>query len=581
MALQNPCLVNMSIHQTLTERFKTVLVRLSGLDSADPIVQVASRPDFGDYQINGIMALAKSLKRPPRELAQEVVQHIDGQGLIGTMEVAGPGFINVTLAPDFICSKLQHASDSDQLGITLGPSQRVVVDYSSVNLAKEMHVGHLRSTIIGDAMARVHEFLGNIVIRQNHVGDWGTQFGMLVAFLVESRKGSVTEADLSDLESFYRQAKARFDDPIFADVARQYVVRLQAGDPEVLALWRHFVEVSMSHCDKVYEQLGVQLTRDDVRGESAYNDELTSLVQGLLDAGIAHTSEGATVVTVEAFKGREGEASAFMVRKKDGGFMYGTTDLAAVRYRAQVLKADRCLYVVDSRQALHFQQLFAVARRAGFVLPNVTLQHVAFGMVLGKDGKPFKTRAGESIKLTDLLREAVERAHQLVMQKNPEMPPQQQHAIAQAVGIGAVKYADLSKNRSSDYVFDWDSMLSFEGNTAPYLQYACVRPSRIAQRARTWDNAIPFSITGPAERALALLLLRFEDTLIMVARDSTPHVLCSYLYELASAYSRFYEHCPIIQEDHLDVGRLKLSNLAGRTLSVGLDLLGIEALHEM
>ena len=573
----------MSIYQTLTERFKTVLVRLSGLDSADPIVQVASRPGFGDYQINGIMGLAKLLNRPARELAQEVVQNIDRQGLISTMEVAGPGFINVTLDPDFIHSKLEHASHSSQLGVASMPPQRVVIDYSSVNLAKEMHVGHLRSTIIGDAMARIYEFLGHTVIRQNHVGDWGTQFGMLVAFLVESRKDSdsVPQSDLSDLESFYRQAKARFDDPAFADVARQYVVRLQAGDPQVLALWQHFVKISMSHCDKVYEQLGVQLTRHDVRGESAYNEELAALVQGLLDTGIAHTSEGAIVVSIEELKGREGDASAFMVRKKDGGFMYGTTDLAAARYRAQVLKAHRCLYVVDSRQALHFQQLFAVARRAGFVPPDMILQHVAFGMVLGKDGKPFKTRAGESIKLSNLLLEAVERAYQLVVQKNPEMPPEQQRNIAKAVGIGAIKYADLSKNRSSDYIFDWDSMLSFEGNTAPYLQYACVRPSRIAQRVQTWDNTLPFSITAPAERALALLVLRFEDTLSIVIRDNTPHVLCSYLYELACAYSRFYEHCPVIQEDHLDVGRFKLSNLAGRTLSVGLNLLGIEALTEM
>lgn len=571
----------MSIQQLLAERFKAALIRISGLESVDPIVQVAGRPEFGDYQVNGVMALAKSLKRNPRELAQEVIQQVDATGVIAKMEVAGPGFINVTLDLEFIRASLQRASDSQQLGVSAQAPQCVVVDYSSVNLAKEMHVGHLRSTIIGDTIARVNEFLGHTVIRQNHVGDWGTQFGMLVAFLVESRNGAVSETALSDLESFYRQAKARFDDPAFADLARQYVVKLQAGDTEVLGLWRHFVEVSMSHCDKVYEKLGVHLTREDVRGESAYNDDLPGLVSELREAGISQVSEGADVVMVEEFKGREGEASTFMVRKKDGGFMYGTTDLAAARYRAQVLKADRCLYVVDSRQSLHFQQLFMVARRAGFVPPQVDLQHVAFGMVLGKDGKPFKTREGESIKLTNLLDEAIQRARRLVAEKNPDMPEPQQIEIAKAVGIGAVKYADLSKNRTSDYVFDWDSMLSFEGNTAPYLQYACVRPIRIALRVGSWNDGTPFSLAAPLERALGLHLMRFEDALRSVARDSAPHVLCAYLYELATAYSRFYEHCPVIAGDAVDVGRLKLSNLAGRTLSAGLELLGIEAVREM
>lgn len=571
----------MSIHQLVTERFKAALIAVSGRESVDPIVQVAGRPEFGDYQVNGVMGLAKSMGCKPRELAEQVIQKIDAQGLIAKMEVAGPGFINVTLDAHYIISELQRASDCKRLGVSQLTPQRVVVDYSSVNLAKEMHVGHLRSTIIGDAIARVNEFLGHTVIRQNHVGDWGTQFGMLVAFLVESRKDPMANVDLSDLESFYRQAKARFDDPAFADMARNYVVRLQAGDPEVLALWRHFVDVSMSHCDKVYEKLGVQLTRDDVRGESAYNDALPGLVNELREQGLSQLSEGADVVLVDEFKGRDGEASTFMVRKKDGGFMYGTTDLAAARYRAQELKADRSLYVVDSRQSLHFQQLFVVARRAGFVSPEVDLQHVAFGMVLGKDGKPFKTRAGESIKLNDLLNEAVQRAQQLVAAKNPDMPEHQQFEIAKAVGIGAVKYADLSKNRTSDYVFDWESMLSFEGNTAPYLQYACVRPARIALRVGSWKDSIPFSLDAPMERALGVHLMRFEDALRTVARDSTPHVLCAYLYDLAAAYSRFYEHCPVIEGEVVNTGRLKLSNLAGRTLAAGLELLGIAALKEM
>ncbi|MES2887159.1 MAG: arginine--tRNA ligase [Pseudomonadota bacterium] len=575
----------MSILASLNECFGAALAAVSGRAAVDAIVQPAGRPEFGDYQVNGVMGLAKSLGRPPREVAQQVIERVSANGLIDRMEVAGPGFINVTLANSHLVASLQGASQSERLGVGNTRHAKVVVDYSSVNLAKEMHVGHLRSTIIGDALARVHEFLGHEVVRQNHVGDWGTQFGMLVAFLVESRRDNqVAEVDLSDLEAFYRLAKARFEDPAFADVARQYVVRLQAGDPEVIALWRHFVDVSMSHCEKVYQRLGVQLTRADVRGESAYNDDLPGLVDDLHRTGVARLSEGADVVLVEEFKGRDGEASSFMVRKKDGGYMYGTTDLAAVRHRAQVLQATRCLYVVDSRQALHFQQLFLVARRAGFVAPDVQLEHIAFGMVLDKAGKPFKTRQGESIKLIDLLNEAVQRAVALVTDRNPDMPADQRQAVGEAVGIGAVKYADLSKNRTTDYVFDWDTMLSFEGNTAPYLQYACARVHSLVRRvgATTDLSTVDFVLQAAEERALALHLVRFNDALQVVARDSTPHVLCAYLYELAAVFSRFYEQCKIIGADGaVDLPRLKLSKQAARTLTAGLQLLGITALEQM
>lgn len=569
----------MSLLSLLTDRFSAALqaVNVNG-QTADPVVQVAGRPEFGDYQVNGVMALAKSLKCNPRDLATRVLERVAGADVISKMEVAGPGFINVTLRDDFLAAQLLAASKDIRSGLARKAALTVVVDYSSVNLAKEMHVGHLRSTIIGDALARVHAFIGHQVIRQNHVGDWGTQFGMLVAYLVESRQDqALGDVDLSDLESFYRLAKARFDDPAFAEVARQYVVRLQAGDPEVLALWQHFVEVSMSHCDKVYEQLGVQLTRADVRGESAYNAVLESLVNELHQGGVSQSSQGAEVVLLDEFKGRDGEASSFMVRKKDGGYMYGTTDLAALRYRAQTLKADRCLYVVDSRQALHFQQLFLVAQRAGFVPPHLQLEHVAFGMVLGPDHKPFKTREGQSIKLSHMLNEAVVRAKALVLQKQPDMPPAQSDAVAHAVGIGAVKYADLSKNRTSDYVFDWDSMLSLEGNTAPYLQYACVRVNSIVRRAGAGaDPGTPILLRHRNERALGLHLVRWSDVLEAVVRDSAPHLLCQYLYELAAGLSRFYEDCQIISASgEVDASRLKLATLAGDTLKCGLGLLGI------
>lgn len=555
----------------------------AGCDGAPAVIQVSGRPEYGDYQANGVMGAAKARKMNPRQLAAEVVAKLDLADIASKIEIAGPGFINITLAPVYLAGQVQQALADSRLGMPSRAAQRVVVDYSSPNLAKEMHVGHLRSTIIGDALARVLRFLGHEVIAQNHVGDWGTQFGMLTAFLIEAEQGGDAQLALTDLEDFYRRAKQRFDeDEAFATRAREYVVKLQGGDAQVNALWQKFLDVSLHHCEAVYEKLGVGLKREDVRGESAYNPDLAIVVKDLQAKGLAVESDGAQVVFLEEFKSKEGQAQAYIVQKQDGGYLYATTDLAAVRYRVAALKADRVLYVVDARQSLHFQQMFCLSRKAGYAPQSLSLEHVGFGVMLGEDGKPFKTRSGGTVKLAELLDEAEHRAYALVSEKNPEMAEAERRVIARAVGIGAVKYADLSKNRNSDYVFSWDSMLSFEGNTAPYLQYAYTRIASVFRRAEGFDAGAPVVLNDEAERQLALALARFSDALQSVARETMPHFLCAYLYELAGQFMRFYEACPVLKsEGAVRASRLRLCELTARTLKTGLGLLGIDVLEQM
>lgn len=575
-------MLNLTLLTLLNARVGAALAAAGCVD-APANVQPAGRPEFGDYQANGVMTAAKARRMNPRALAQQVVDQLDLAGIADKVEVAGPGFINITVAPEYLARCLMGALGRADLAVPPAAKQRVIIDYSSPNLAKEMHVGHLRSTIIGDALARVLHFLGHEVIAQNHVGDWGTQFGMLTAYLVDAEQSGDTGIVLADLEAFYRRAKQRFDeDPGFADRSRDYVVKLQSGEPGVRELWQRFLDVSMSHCEDIYRALGVDLTRADLRGESAYNSDLDVVVADLQDRGMAVTSEGAQVVFLNEFKNKDGDPAAYIVRKRDGGYLYPTSDLAAIRYRIGVLKADRIIYVVDARQSLHFQQLFAISRKAGYAPAGVLLEHVDFGMVLGADGRPFKTRGGETIKLADLLSEAVQRAFNLVTEKNLEMPEAERLVIAHAVGIGAVKYSDLSKNRKSDYVFDWNGMLSFEGNTAPYLQYAYTRIRSIFRRAGDWNASAPMAVTQPAERPLALQLVRFADAVHAVARDSMPHYLGAYLYELATHFTHFYEECPILKsEGATRSSRLQLCRLTADTLRIGLGLLGIEVLEAM
>ena len=552
-----------------------------------PTIQVENTRDktHGDFASNIAMMLAKPAGLKPRDLAQKLIDALPDDASVSKVEIAGPGFLNFFQNSAALAERLDSALADPHLNATkTGPAQRVVIDLSSPNLAKEMHVGHLRSTIIGDAVARVLEFLGDNVIRQNHVGDWGTQFGMLLAYLEENP--SAAETELSDLEQFYRAAKQRFDEsPEFAEHARALVVKLQAGDPACLHLWRRFNEISLSHCQKVYDRLNVMLTPDDVKGESAYNADLPDIVASLQAQGLLSESNGAQCVFLDEFKNAEGNPLPVIVQKAGGGYLYATTDLASMRYRSQQLKADRALYFVDQRQALHFQMAFEVARRAGFVRQDMQLEHMGFGTMNGADGRPFKTRDGGTVKLVDLLDEAEQRAYSLVKSKNPELEEAELRQIARAVGIGAVKYADLSKHRTSDYSFNFEQMLSFEGNTAPYLLYAFTRVASVFRKLGTGMDGLPGSIRLEAEQeqALGAKLAQFAEVLNGVGEKGVPHLLCSYLYDLAGLFSSFYEHCPILSAENETVkqSRLRLAALTGKTLKQGLELLGLETLERM
>ncbi|MEE2603167.1 MULTISPECIES: arginine--tRNA ligase [unclassified Alcanivorax] len=544
----------------------------------------------GDFATNIALMLAKPAGMKPRDLAEKLIAALPADNAVAKVEIAGPGFINFFQADDWLTGLLDQALADEHLGVARpAQAQTVVVDYSSPNLAKEMHVGHLRSSIIGDAVVRTLEFLGHKVVRQNHVGDWGTQFGMLLAYL-EEQKSEESDTELSrelgDLEGFYRAAKQRFDESdAFATRARSLVVKLQAGDEDCLALWREFNSVSLSHCQAVYDRLGVSLTPADVRGESAYNDDLAQVVSDLDAKGLLSEDQGAQCVFMDEFKNKEGAPLPVIVKKADGGYLYATTDLAALRYRAGTLHADRMLYFVDQRQALHFQQMFSLAKRAGFVPENTELEHMGFGTMNGPDGRPFKTRDGGTVKLIDLLDEAEQRAYTLVRDKNPELDDSALRTIAHAVGIGAVKYADLSKNRSSDYIFNFEQMLSFEGNTAPYLLYAYTRVASVFRKAGLdmADVNGDFLLQEEAEQALAARLVQFGEVLESVAEKGLPHLLCTYLYDVAGLFSTFYEHCPILSGDNeaLKQSRLKLAALTARTLKQGMELLGLSPLERM
>ena len=540
-------------------------------------VTEAGKPEFGDYQFNGIMPLAKTLKRNPREIAAEVVSHIDTSGLIARAEVAGPGFINLWLEDNWMGKEAGKMLADPRIGVEKKPYPvKVVIDYSGPNMAKQMHVGHLRSTIIGDTLSNLLSFLGDEVIRQNHIGDWGTQFGMLIAHLEEIGEESGSE-NLHDLEGFYKEAKRRFDeDPDFAQRAREYVVKIQSGDPYCLNLWQKFIDISLGHCEEIYEKLDVNLTREDVRAESFYNEKLPKVIELLEQKGKLKVSEGAKCVFVE------GEEVPVIVQKGDGGYLYATTDLAALWFRSEVLGAKRISYVVDARQAGHFKQVFRVAKESGLVGEDVLLEHVAFGTMMDKGGKPFKTREGGTVKLVDLLDEAVIRAKKAINAKE-EYDDATLEEIARVVGIGAVKYADLSINRESNYIFDWDKMLSLEGNTSLYQQYAY---ARIMSIFRKYDGEIGEVIRpeGEIEHRLTLLLLRFGDVLEKAARDAAPHHITSYLYDVSTHFMRFYEQNPILKEgveEETRQSRLALAALTANVIRQGLSILGIGVVERL
>ncbi len=579
----------MKIRELLSARVRAAMTAAGIPDDCSPLVAPSNRPQFGDYQANGAMGAAKKLKTNPRELAGKIIDALDLEGIADKTEIAGPGFINIHLNANWLAGHIDQSLSGERLQLEQTDTpQQVVVDYSSPNLAKEMHVGHLRSTIIGDALARILEAQGHRVIRQNHVGDWGTQFGMLITHLqdqIKEHDGSVPK--LADLEQFYRESKQRFDDePDFADRARANVVKLQAGDADCLHYWRTFIDISVAHSEEIYSKLNVTLSSDDICAESAYNADLPQVITDLQTQGLAVESEGAQVVFLDELADKKGNITPVIVQKSGGGYLYATTDLAAVRHRCQTLSADRILYFIDARQSLHMKQVFAVARKAGFATPSCSLEHHAFGTMMGEDGKPFKTRAGGTVKLADLLDEAVIRAEALLESKNSVLDGEVRRETARKIGIGAVKYADLAKTRTNDYIFSWESMLSFEGNTAPYLQYAFTRIRSIFAKAAIDPKAIGGAVILAAEqeKALALKLLRFSEAVDQVTEEAYPHLLCSYLYELSSLFMSFYEACPILRSDIDSASRdsrLRLCQATARTLETGLDLLGIEVMERM
>jgi arginyl-tRNA synthetase len=587
----------------LEERISAAMARATGQQGCAAIVRTATDSKFGDYQANGVMALARQIKTNPRKLAEAVVEVLDVGDLCEPPEIAGPGFINLRLKPDCIAEQLLriHADTQDRLGMAPTPQpQTIVVDFSSPNIAKEMHVGHLRSTIIGDAICRLLEFLGHNVIRQNHIGDWGTQFGMLIALLERMHAvpmgGATSDRIKTQIyEDVYRTAKRQFDDdPQFATKSHEWVVRLQKDDPEALNFWKEIVELSLAECQQMYDRLCVWLAHKDVRGESFYNNMLPSVVADLEKLGLAVKSDGATCVFPPGFKTKEGEPLPFIVQKSDGAYLYATTDLAALRYRINELRADRVIYVTDARQIQHFQMLFKVAEMAGWDTRDgkkVELVHVTFGSVLGDNGRPLKTRSGANVKLKDVLGTAVERAKGVVEEKNPDLPVDEKDRIAEAVGIGAVKYADYSNNRTSDYVFSFDKMLAMDGNTAPYMQYAYARIRSIERKAESRNVDIKeelrdiasLDLSEPAELDLGKQLVRYAEALEAAAADYRPNYLTAYLYELAQKFSTFYTNCPVLQAPpERRPTRLLLCDLTADTIQHGLSrLLGIGVVEQM
>jgi arginyl-tRNA synthetase len=569
------------------------------LDGADPLVR---RSDRADFQSNVALASAKRLKARPAELAGQLVEALRDVDGIAEVEVSGPGFLNITVADQGLWRQLDRRLADDRLGVERSEQgARVVIDYSAPNIAKEMHVGHLRTTIIGDSLARVLGHLGATVIRQNHLGDWGTQFGMLIQYIDEHPEARWRHSDLesgevepgastvSALDGLYRVARAEFDaDEAFADRSRARVVALQAGDEATLARWREIVDESEIAFRQIYGRLGVLLEPGDSAGESVYNQWLPEVVEELLSAGVAKHSDGAVVVESEEVKAPDGQPAVLMVQKRDGGYGYDTTDLATLRYRVRDLKADRILYVVDARQALHFRLIFEAARRMGWLArgdghESVEAVHVAFGTVLGPDGRPFKTRAGGTVRLMHLIDEAVDSARRTVAEREPDLSPAELDRIAEQAGVGAVKYADLSTSRVKDYTFDIARMVSLTGNTSVYLQYAHARIRSILRKAGDATTAPDPSLPmHPAERALVLALDEFGDVLRDVDAASEPHRLCTYLFETAKAFTDFYENCPVLSaEEGVRANRLALCRLAAATLHDGLGLLGIAAPDRM
>ncbi len=569
----------------LVQQVTAALAAAFGPDyaDADPLIRPSQ---FADYQSNVALALAKQLGRPPRDVAGDLAAHLAGRQVIENAEVSGPGFVNLTLRAGWIAGEATGQLGDPRLGVALAsPAQRVVVDYSSPNVAREMHVGHLRTTVVGDAVVRVLEYLGHSVIRANHIGDWGTQFGMLLEHLLDvGEEAAYAQLAAGEINAFYQAANATFTaDPEFAERSRRRVVALQAGDPDTLRLWTMLINDTKKYYNTIYALLGVTLTDADLAPESFYNAMLADVCDELQAKGVAVMSDGALCAFPPGFTGRDGAPLPLILRKSDGGYGYASTDMAAIRYRIRDLRADRLIYVVGAEQAQHFEMVFAVARQAGWLTDSVSAEHAVIGLVTGADRKRFRSRTGSSVKLIDLVSEAVERAEEVIKDRydDPELRAQ----IAEAVGVGALKYADLAVARDSSYALDFDRMLALTGNTGPYLQYATARIRSIFRRAGIGPDSAagPIRLTEGAERALALQLLGFGAAVGQVAEHAEPHKLAAFLFDTASAFTAFYENCPVLQapEESVRGSRLALSALALRVLLAGLDLLGIPVPERM
>jgi arginyl-tRNA synthetase len=574
----------MNIKKVLDQSITRAL-QLAGASDSSAVIKQSQKAEFGQYQANGVMGAAKKLKMNPRELAAQVIEALD-LPLAEKVEIAGPGFINIHLDAQAVAAALSKLHTDSMLGIEAPPRQSYVIDYSAPNLAKEMHIGHLRSTTMGDAAARILDFLGHDVTRANHVGDWGAQFGSLLAYMDQlEQSGEILSTELKDLEVFYKKASALFkSDEEFAIRARAYVVRLQSGDDRCLELWQQFISESINHCQGVYDKLNITLTRQDIKAESSYNDDLAVVVSELKDKGLLEISDGAKCVFLEEFKGKDDKPLPAIVQKSDGGYPYLASDIAALRYRSQTLNSDNALYFIDARQRLHMRQLFAVSKAAGYLTQSKVFKHLPFGVILKDDGTPFKTRDGADVKLIDVIDEAIERAFRLVTSKNPDLDETIRRNISEVVGVGAIKYAELSKNRTTDYIFDWDTMLSFEGNTAPYLQYAYTRIRSIFRRAEIDSTSLDSKIVlqHPVEFALAVKLLQFPEAIDSVTDDFQANVLCNYLFEVSGQFMSFYEACPILnQDDEIKNSRLMIADITSKILKQGLELLGIQTVEKM
>ncbi|BGI51037.1 MAG: arginine--tRNA ligase [Arsenophonus endosymbiont of Ceratovacuna japonica] len=576
----------MNIQAFLLEKTIDALISIGAPKDNKIYIRTSNKLHFGDYQINGIMSVAKKMSISTYQLAEKILPLLKLEDIASKVEIAGSGFINIFLNKKWISKQIELILQYEKLFIHSVKPQTIIIDYSAPNIAKQMHIGHLRSTIIGDAISRTLDFLGHNVIRVNHIGDWGTQFGMLIAYIEKIQLKNTSNIMLDDLEIFYRKAKKCYDkDETFAKIARNYVVKLQSGDEYCRKMWRKLVDITMIYNQKIYHRLNVTLTKNDIMGESLYNNMLPNIVNDLISKGLAVKSNGAIVVYLDEFKNKAGNTMGVIIQKKDGGYLYTTTDIACIKYRYEILHADRILYYTDSRQHQHLIQVWDIARKASYIPMNMSLEHHIFGMILGKDGKPFKTRSGTTIKLTDLLDEAIKRASNVIRKKNPNISEKDLQSITQSVGIGAIKYSDLSKNRTTSYIFDWDKMLSFNGNTAPYMQYAYTRISSIFKRANIKPSELidHVILVNKYEQSLAIRLLQFEEIILSVARKGLPHIMCAYLYDLASLFSSFYEHCPILnsKNDIFKCSRLKLALLTQKTLKIGLDILGIETIEKM